>query len=68
MWNRGLYQFVVRGLSKVRSVVLLHALVHNLQTTIRLCREKKLAQSWTGILRAGLSRKSGEEQRVVVSG
>lgn len=66
--NRGLYQFLVRGLSKVRAVVLMQALVHNLFTTIRLCRAKKLAQNWIGILRAGLARKGGEERMVVVGG
>ncbi len=34
MRNRGLYQFLVRGLEKVRAVVLIHALVHNLFATI----------------------------------
>ena len=68
MRNRGLYQFLVRGLSQVRVVVLVQALVHNLFTTIRLCRAKKLAQDWIGILRAGLARKSGEERMVVVNG
>jgi transposase len=57
MRNRGLYQFLVRGLRKVRAVALLQALTHNLFTTIRICREKKLAGDWIGILRTGLAAK-----------
>lgn len=53
MRNRGLYQVLVRGVQKVRAVVLLQALVHNLFTTIRICRAK-LTRDWVGILRAGL--------------
>ena len=34
--RRGLLQFLVRGASKVRSVVLLHALVHNFQRSMAL--------------------------------
>jgi transposase len=34
--NRGLYQFRVRGLAKVKAVVLLYALAHNLLRTVAL--------------------------------
>jgi transposase len=54
MRNRGLYRVNVRGRSKVCAVVLLHALVHNLFQTIRLCVAKKPERNWTEILRAGL--------------
>ena len=50
--NRGLYQMPVRGLRKVRAVVLLHALVHNLKQTLRICRAKKPNQDWRGMVRA----------------
>jgi transposase len=36
--NRGLYQFVVRGLKKVKAVALLQALAHNFQRTLALRR------------------------------
>jgi transposase len=55
MRNRGLYQVLVRGLDKVRAVVLIQALVHNMITMIRLCHAKKLAGGWIGTLRAGLA-------------
>jgi transposase len=41
--NRGLIQFVVRGLRKAKAVVLWHALAHNLQRTLRLRAEAGLA-------------------------
>lgn len=41
--NRGLYQFKVRGIKKVRAVALLHALAHNFQRTIALRRQAELA-------------------------
>jgi transposase len=62
MRNRGLYQVLVRGAQKVRAVVLLQALVHNLFATIRICRAKKLAGDWIGILRAGLAGRRGQTQ------
>jgi transposase len=68
MRNRGLYQFLVRGVRKVRAVVLMQALVHNLFTTIRLCSNKKLVRGWTEILRAGLKGIKKEGQMVVASG
>ena len=40
--NRGLYQFVVRGLKKVKAVALLQALAHNFQRTIALRRAADL--------------------------
>jgi transposase len=55
--NRGLYGVLVRGVKKVRAVVLLQSLVHNLFQTIRVCRLKKPNQSWTEILRAGLEKR-----------
>jgi transposase len=39
--NRQLYQFRVRGLAKVRAVVLLYVLVHNLVQTERVRAERK---------------------------
>lgn len=35
--NHGLYQFLVRGLRKVRAVALWHALAHNVRRILRLC-------------------------------
>jgi len=49
---RGLYQLTVRGLSKVRAVVVLQALVHNLWQTIRMLTKTKQEWNWTEILRA----------------
>jgi hypothetical protein len=54
MRRRGLYRLTVRGRVKVRAVVVLHALVHNLWQTIRLVRGQKPAASWQGILRAAV--------------
>jgi len=67
MRNRGLYQFVVRGLTKVRAVVLMQALVHNLFATIRLCAKKQSVQGWTERLRAGLA-SVRREGRVAAAG
>jgi transposase len=39
--NRGLYQFRVRGLVKVKAVVLLYVLAHNLMRTVALRAERK---------------------------
>jgi transposase len=39
--NRGLYQFRVRGLAKVKAVVLLYALAHNLMRTVTLRAERE---------------------------
>jgi len=39
--NRGLYQFRVRGLAKVRAVVLLYVLAHNLMRTAKLHAERE---------------------------
>jgi transposase len=52
MRQRGLYRVTVRGHAKVRAVVLLHALVHNLWQTLRLVRATKQTRSWAEILRA----------------
>ena len=52
MRQRGLYQVGVRGLLKVRAVVVLQALVHNLWQTKRLLSKKPEVWSWVGILRA----------------
>jgi transposase len=41
--NRGLIQFVVRGLRKTKAVALWHALAHNLQRTLALRAEAGLA-------------------------
>ena len=41
--NRGLRQFLVRGLKKVRAVILLYALAHNLMRAVTLRREAALA-------------------------
>lgn len=41
--NRGLHQFVVRGLAKVRTVVLWYALVHNLFRMVALRAKRALA-------------------------
>lgn len=38
MRNRGLTQFLVRGLEKIRAVILLHALTHNMTRTWALAR------------------------------
>jgi transposase len=51
MRQRGLYQVTVRGCQKVRAVVLLQALVHNLWQTLRLLKTQNLSRSWTEILR-----------------
>jgi transposase len=56
MRNRGLYQFLVRGLKSVLSVVLIQALVHNLFQTIRLCAKKCPQRRWTDVLREGASK------------
>ena len=37
--NRGLRQFVVRGIEKVKAVTLWHVLVHNFVCTLRLRAE-----------------------------
>src|SRR5216684_1732990 len=39
--NRGLYQFRVRGLAKVKAVVLLYVLAHNLLRTVTLRAERR---------------------------
>ena len=52
MRNRGLYGFRVRGQAKVRTVVVIQALVHNLLETRRRCRENQNGWNWTEILRA----------------
>ena len=39
--NRGLYQFRVRGLAKVKAVVLLYALAHNLMRAVALRAERE---------------------------
>ena len=62
MRNRGLYQFVVRGLVAVRAVVVLHALVHNLFQTIRLCAQKHPQRPWTDTLREA-AQKANEHKR-----
>jgi IS5 family transposase len=41
--NRGLYQFRVRGLAKVKAVVLLYVLAHNLMRTVTLRAERQKA-------------------------
>ena len=41
--NRGLYQFVVRGLAKVKTVVLWYVLVHNLFRMVALRAERASA-------------------------
>jgi hypothetical protein len=41
--DRGLEQLVVRGASKVRCVVLLHALAHNMVCSFRLRNQTGLA-------------------------
>jgi transposase len=53
MRNHGLYQVLVRGIKAVLSVVVIHALVHNLFQTIRLCTRKKPQKHWTDVLREG---------------
>lgn len=52
MRNRGWYQVRVRGLAKVRTMVVLQALVHNVLETRRRCGEKQPGWNWTEILRA----------------
>src|SRR5262249_30321171 len=52
MRQRGLYQVSVRSCTKVRAVVLLQTLVHNLWQTIRLMKAKTQNWSWVGLLRA----------------
>jgi Transposase DDE domain len=52
MRQRGLSQFWVRGLSKVRAVAMMQALVHNLWQTKRLLDAKDSEWNWTEILRA----------------
>lgn len=52
MRQRGLYQLTVRGIGKVRSVVLLHALVHNLWQTLRLLQTAPPGWTWQEMLRA----------------
>jgi transposase len=61
MRNRGLYRFLVRGLTSVRAVVIIQALVHNLFQTIRLCKSIRQNELWTDILRDGLAQ--GENRR-----
>jgi Transposase DDE domain len=39
--NRGLYQFRVRGLAKVKAVVLIYVLAHNLMRAAILCAERE---------------------------
>jgi transposase len=68
MRNRGLYGVMVRGLSKVSAVVLLHALVHNVLQTIRLCVAKKPEWKWIEILRAGLKQVRAKRTMSLVSG
>jgi transposase len=43
--NRGLYQFVVRGLHKARAVLLWFVLAHNLMQTLNLRQQRQLAQA-----------------------
>jgi transposase len=50
MRQRGLTRLTVRGLTKVKKVLVLHALVHNLWQTLRLVVAKKLSLNWTQIL------------------
>jgi transposase len=52
MRQRGLGQFLVRGLSKATGVVALQALVHNLWQTRRLLGEQLGSVTWAQILRA----------------
>ncbi len=42
--NRGLYQFRVRGLAKVKAVVLLYVLVHNLMRTALLRASREIQE------------------------
>jgi transposase len=55
MRRRGLYRLTVRGVVKVRAVVVLHALVHNLWQTVRLLSMRRSGWTWSGILRAELA-------------
>jgi hypothetical protein len=55
MRQRGLYRLTVRGLAKVRAVVVLQALVHNLWQTVRLLVTRRPGWTWSGILRAELA-------------
>jgi transposase len=41
--NRGLYQFLVRGVRKVRAVLLWHVLAHNLVQTLNLRQQQQTA-------------------------
>ena len=41
--NRGLYQFLVRGVRKVRAVLLWHVLAHNLVQTLNLRQQRQTA-------------------------
>ena len=52
MRNRGMYQVRVRGLAKVRTVMVMQVIVHNLRETRRRCEEKQNGWNWTEILRA----------------
>ena len=52
MRNRGLYQVRVRGRAKVRTMVVLQVLVHNLGETSCRCRNNQAGWNWTEILRA----------------
>jgi transposase len=52
MRQRGLYQVSVRGVAKVRAVVLLQALVHNLWQTVRLMTARGRPWNWAETLRA----------------
>jgi transposase len=54
MRQRGLYQVRVRGLAKVRAVVLLQALVHNLLQTVRLWAARGLRPAWRTTLRPAI--------------
>lgn len=55
MRQRGLYGVSVRGLSAVRAVVLLQALVHNLWQTVRLLNARASEWTWAGTLRAEIA-------------
>jgi hypothetical protein len=41
--NRGLQQFLVRGLEKVKTVVLWYVLIHNLHRVVALRAERAIA-------------------------
>lgn len=51
MRQRGLYRVTVRGATKVRAVVVVQALVHNVWQTVRLLGGRFSGWSWTRILR-----------------